>query len=138
MSGGEKLLIGDLGALRRLDLSAFPAATDFVIELVAGGGGSSVQFVERGLNVTIEFPWWEDVKSEIAGWSLADIPSGSIDSPYWDMDQGWHVAIWQADDLVYVAQGGETEGEYERWFSVPSSIYRAEWEKVIRLASSGD
>ena len=137
MSSGEKMLIGDLGGLQQLDLSAFPVATDFVIELAADGGGSSVRFVEHGLNVIIEFPWWEDAKSEVAEWSLADIPSGSIDSPYWDMDQGWHVAIWRAGDLVYIAQGGEIEGEYDRWFSVPGSVYRAEWEKVIRIASSG-
>lgn len=138
MSGGEKLLIGDLGALRQLDLSAFPVATDFVIELAVDGDGSSVRFVDRGLNVIIEFPWWEEVKSEIAAWSLSDVPSGSIDSPYWDMDQGWHVAIWQAGDLVYIAQGGEAEGEYDRFFSVPGSVYHAEWGKVIRLASSSD
>ncbi|WP_042374702.1 hypothetical protein [Streptacidiphilus neutrinimicus] len=138
MSGGEKLLISDLGALQQLDLSAFPAAADFEIELTSSDGGSSIRFADHGLNVIIEFPWWEDVASEIAQWSLADIPSGSIDSPYWDMDQGWHVAIWQAGDLVYIAQGGEIEGEYERWFAVPNSIYRAEWERVIRLASSRD
>jgi hypothetical protein len=138
MSGEKKLVISNFGILQWLDSSAFPTATGFEIELAVDNGDSSIRFVDRELNVIIEFPWWEGVKSEIAEWSLADIPTGSADSPYWDMEQGWHIAIWRSSDLVYIAQGGEGGGEYERWFAVPDSVYRSEWEKVIRLATAGD
>ncbi|MFG1956581.1 hypothetical protein [Nonomuraea sp. NPDC049028] len=78
----------------------------------------------------------ENVKAEISEWTLADIPTGSIESLYWDMDQGWHILIWQSDERVYIAQGEAVEGEYDHWFSLPAALYRSEWNKVIQLASS--
>ena len=54
------------------------------------------------------------------------------------MDQGWHILIWQSDDLVHIAQGGSAEGEYTDWFSTPIKLYQSAWEKVIHLATSTD
>jgi hypothetical protein len=109
---------------------------DFTIELVGEGEDSSIRFLASNLDVIVQFPWWENAMAEIRGWSLADIPIGSIESPYWDMDQGWHILIWQSRELVYVAQGGATEGVYDHWFALPAALYRSEWDKVIQLASA--
>ncbi|WP_433517716.1 hypothetical protein ACQP2T_20520 [Nonomuraea sp. CA-143628] len=136
MAEARKFRINSFDELRFLDLKAFPIAADFTIELADEGMGSSIRFLAPELSVVVSFPWWENVKEEISEWSLADIPNGSIESPYWDMDQGWHILIWQSNGLVYVAQGGEVEGEYDDWFSLPAALYRSEWNKVIRLASS--
>jgi hypothetical protein len=136
MASARKLQINSFDELSFLDLKVFPTTVDFTIELADEGAGSSVRFLAPGLSIVVTFPWWGNAKEEISEWSLADIPNGSIESPYWDMDQGWHILIWQSDNLVYIAQGGAAEGEYDHWFSLPAVLYRSEWNKVIQLASS--
>ncbi|GAB2704946.1 hypothetical protein [Kitasatospora kifunensis] len=136
MSDRGKLQVAGLDRLHGLDLGLFPIAEDFAIRLIHDEAGSMIRFLASGVGAVIGFPWWENPREQISGWSLADVPTGSIESPYWDMDQGWHILIWQTGDLVYIAQGGSSEGEYDDWFAVPAALYRSEWEEAIRRASS--
>ncbi|GAA1662727.1 hypothetical protein [Fodinicola feengrottensis] len=136
MADAEKLLIDGVDQLRFVHLEKFPKSTDFVIELADDGTDSAVRFLAQDLRIVVSFPWWENPKGEIAEWAPADAPNGSTESPYWDMDQGWRILIWQSGDLVYIAEGGAEEGVYANWFSLPAALYQSEWDKVIRLASS--
>ncbi|MEU7829182.1 MULTISPECIES: hypothetical protein [unclassified Nonomuraea] len=82
MAGATELQVNSFDELRYLDLKAFPFAVDFTVELTGEGVESSIRFLAPGLNITVRFPWWGNVKAEISEWSLADIPIGSIESPY--------------------------------------------------------
>lgn len=132
----SKLIIRDLDQLSQVNVEEFPIALDFQISLSDQGRNSTLSFATRSLDLTINFPWWDNPKSEIADWSLSDIPNGTMESPYLDMDQGWQIVIWQHGNSVYIAQGGDNEQEFDVWFSVPRELYFDQWSKAIRQASN--
>lgn len=65
-----------------------------------------------------------------------EFPLGSAEKPYWDRDQGWHILIWCAREMVYIAQGGEHEEQYENLAVVSRSRYIAAWKRVVSAAAS--
>ncbi|HYN97340.1 MAG TPA: hypothetical protein VES42_26160 [Pilimelia sp.] len=127
-----------------LDLSAFPRAPDFVVEAtdVQVGDGAdraswtNLRYVVPSWDIDVCFPWWDRSTRQMRGWTPADAPCGSIESPYWDRDQGWSLLLWQTGDEVFILEGDGSEGYddppvYQRWFAVPVSSYRSAWETAI-------
>lgn len=39
--------------------------------------------------------WWNEPVSKIRSWTVADIPCGTVEIPYYDSDQGWNIVVWQ-------------------------------------------
>jgi hypothetical protein len=126
--------------LRDLDLGSFPRADEFVVE--ASDNGSSqdpwteLRYVVPSWDLTVNFPWWDKSTAEMREWGLQDIPLGSIESPYWDWDQGWRLLIWEAGEEVFIMEGDGTDRDdeppiYERWFAVPGRLYRSAWQTAI-------
>jgi hypothetical protein len=63
MSSREtQLSIEDIRDLASIGPAQFQAASDFSVELAArvGGAGTVLRLVDSSLDVTIEFPWWDD------------------------------------------------------------------------------
>ncbi|SDZ53389.1 hypothetical protein SAMN05421684_6340 [Asanoa ishikariensis] len=70
--------------------------------------------------------------TKIRAWTLADIPCGTIENPYFDTDQGWNILVWQMDDQTFVAEGdGEPDETYTRWFKVSRELYEAGWTSAL-------
>ncbi|WP_328647402.1 hypothetical protein OHS58_05800 [Amycolatopsis sp. NBC_00348] len=118
--------------VRIVDLDSFSESLNFRIVLVyQGEGNSSLRFIDSSLGKEVAFPWWEDPASDIRSWSMSNIPEGSVEAPYWDADQGWHIYIWRVEGSILIAQGGDTENWYENLLKVPIHQYRSEWERLI-------
>ncbi|SNT58714.1 hypothetical protein SAMN05421812_11151 [Asanoa hainanensis] len=74
--------------------------------------------------------------AKIRAWTVADIPCGTIEKPYLDMDQGWDILVWQMDGHIFVAEGdgeGDVEPDqtYTRWFKVSRELYEAGWTSAL-------
>jgi hypothetical protein len=70
------------------------------------------------------------------GWTLADIPSGSLREPYCDYDLGYSLLIWEVGERVYIMNGADREeiGEpeiFQLWFTIPRQLYRSAWRAAL-------
>jgi hypothetical protein len=128
------LSIEDFRDLASIGPAQFQAASDFSVKLAVrvDGAGTVLRLVGSSMNVTIEFPWWDDPEGDLSRWTLEDIPIGTLDEPYFDTDQCWRILIWQVGGVVYIASGGsDEEGLYDTFLSVAEEKYRAAWADVI-------
>ncbi len=120
----------------------FPEARDFTVELTVWGEDRG----EEWLNLTylvsspateICWGWWTEPVGKIRAWTVADIPCGTIEKPYYDSDQGWNIMVWQMENQIFVAEGdGEWDEEresdtYTRWFKVSRELYEAGWTAAL-------
>lgn len=130
--------------LRDLDHDAFPRARDFAVEATdeAVGDGADrlswtvLRYLVRSWDLDVVFPWWDRSREQMREWTVADVPQGSIESPYTDRDEGWSLLIWRAGDDVFIMEGDGSEDHddppvYQRWFVVPYDLYRSGWEAAI-------
>jgi hypothetical protein len=136
---GTQLSIEDFRDLASIDSAQFQAALGFSVQLAArvGGAGTVLRLVDSALEVSIEFPWWDDPEGDLSTWTPEDIPIGTLDKPYFDTDQCWRILIWQMGGMVYIASGSsDEEGLYDTLLSVTSEKYRAAWGDVITSLKS--
>ncbi|XVU29458.1 hypothetical protein ACQPZJ_21000 [Actinoplanes sp. CA-054009] len=120
----------------------FPDARDFTVELTVWGRDQGVEslnlaYVVSSPATTIGWAWWSEPVEKIRAWTLADIPHGTVEKPYHDVDQGWNIMIWQSGDHVFIAEGdGESDEEqsqdiYVRRFKVSRTLYEAGWTAAL-------
>src|SRR6185503_3123690 len=107
----EPLRIEDFRDLAQFDQGQFALGTEFAIELFprTGGAGFALRFVDHGLDAVVDFPWWDNVESETARWSIEDVPCGDLTEPYYDVDQYFRILIWQVHEVVFIAYGDIAE-----------------------------
>ena len=100
-------------------MDSFPVAENFGIEIFPDPSvsGCGLRFADAGLDSTIEFPWWTSVEGDLRAWSISDVPVGSVEDPYVDLEQAWQVLIWRADDWVFLMEG-DGEDVFRVWFRV--------------------
>ena len=114
------------------DTSQFPAAEDFEIVLFGAADeplGIRMGFVSRALDAYVGWDYWDDVDRMFARWTLDDIPLGSVDAPFVDIDQYWGVEVWQADGWVHIAYG---DGEViTTRMKVPVERYLDQWRQTL-------
>jgi hypothetical protein len=126
----------------------FPEAHDFTVELTVWGedrGEESLNlaYIVSSPATRICWGWWSQPVARIRAWTLADIPCGTIEAPYFDSDQGWNILVWQMDDQIFVAEGdGEWDEErnqdtYTRWFKVSRELYEAGWTAALDRLRAG-
>lgn len=121
----------ELERLSELSFENFPQVDDFMVDLREANSATTLRYVCPSLGIVITFPWWNHAVNEIRGWTAAEIPCGSINSPFWDRDQGWNILIWQVHDRVYITEGDGDPEIYERWFTISRDLYWSEWKKAI-------
>jgi hypothetical protein len=114
-----------------LDLSQFPTVSDFRLDLRDGPLGPHLFFTSDDLGTLAGFPWWDGVVTGLERMTVADIPLGTIQEPYCDLDQGWTILIFETSGYVYVRQGGEDRYTYRSWFRVTRTRYVREWVQAI-------
>jgi hypothetical protein len=126
----------------------FPDAQDFTVELTVWGKDQGVEslnlaFIVSSPATRIQWSWWSEPVDKIRSWTVADIPRGTVEKPYYDTDQGWNILVWQLDDHIFVAEGdGEWDEEghqntYARWFKVSREMYDAGWSAALDRLRAG-
>ena len=70
------------------------------------------------------FPAWEHVDRDLRHFIADDIPNGTREAPYVDVDEGWRIEIFEEDGWVYV-----TENDVA--FRVRAEDYLRSWNGLI-------
>ena len=120
-------------SLRQLHLNEFPLIEDFRIELNAtffpeGEFGPSertfVDFVSLQHGILLRTLFLETFVS-----SRSSIPTGTLEKPHVDGDEGYFLIIFQHEKLVYFLRGNwdENANLYHTWFKVPAETYAEAW-----------
>jgi hypothetical protein len=116
-----------------VDLSPFPVAADFSIELRDSEDyGQHLHFVSAARGELASFPYWDNVERDIRHFVAEDVPLGSIDEPVEESDIDWQIVIFEHRGFVYLLEGAEPHAtKFDVWFRVPRDRYIAEWARVI-------
>jgi hypothetical protein len=122
--------------LDKLDLDAFPEMKNFVVEIKDLESETTLWYFVPSSDISVGFPWWNVRASEMRGWTLADVPSGSLQKPYCDYDLSYSLLIWEAGGHVYIMNGADSEELdepeiFEVWFRIPSELYRSAWKAAL-------
>ncbi|WP_461202093.1 hypothetical protein [Anoxybacillus sp. TBDG-1] len=130
----------DESTLRALDLKSFPIIADFEILITAKSNktwGKHIYFYSAKRNeILTTFPWWDFAEEFLGMWDEHDIPIGTIDRPFFDLEQGWHIIIFEKRDYVYVLEGDEFCSEHNKihtWYRVPKDVYYEQWKKLLNM-----
>jgi hypothetical protein len=115
------IFLEDYRDLASLDPALFPLAERFAVVWIDDG----LEFVDESLGIRVTFPWWE--RADVERWirTVVGAPLGSVDEPFDDVDQGWHILIWRMTDEVFVLEGAEDT--FPVRLRVPADLYLAEW-----------
>lgn len=116
-----------------LDLQMFPLIEDFVIKIKESSPfGLHLYFQSDRYGKLAGFPWWDNVDKDLSRFTIQDIPVGSIEKPFDDLEQGWQILIFQTREYVYILQGKEPCcRKFPVWFRVKREQYLNEWIRVI-------
>ncbi|WP_405018572.1 hypothetical protein OHV05_17795 [Kitasatospora sp. NBC_00070] len=122
--------LDDYRDIEGFDLEGFPEAGNFEVELFDDPevDGLSLRFVDRLLNVTVAFPWWDRMEA----WSEADVPTGTISEPFADLEQGWRILIWEHQGFVFVMEGDDDV--FHTWIRIPVAVWSAAWRSQLGRA----
>lgn len=134
--------------LSGFDPAGFPRARDLTVQLTVRGQDEgtdrlNLTYVVSSPATRICWGWWTEPVDKIRDWTLADIPRGTVEDPYYESDQGWNLLVWQMDDDVFVAEGdGERDEQrdqntYVRWFKVSRKLYEAGWIAALDRLRTG-
>ena len=120
----------------------FPTIDDFeVVVSWRGTFGLHCIFWSPTLGVLARFPWWDHLEGGNPRGASGDydwIPVGTVDEPFWDMDEAWSFASWRDAGYVHVLQGGLDDDVYETWFRVPERVFDHAWgTALVRMRAGG-
>ncbi len=61
------------------------------------------------------------------------LPHGSFDAPYYTLDQGWNIMLFEDDEHVYILTGNweRNPDSFETWFKVEKKLYYSQWERAV-------
>jgi hypothetical protein len=89
-----------------------------------GESGQQLEYRSAARGRLAWFPAWEHVDRDLRHFIADDIPNGTRDEPYIDVDEGWRIEIFQEDGWVYV-----TENDVA--FRVRADDYLRVWNGLI-------
>ena len=117
--------------LSELNLKAFPEIEDFRIATFKSKGyGYHLAFKSPAHGVLTSFPWWDHVDKDMAK-GIQEIPMGTIQNPFYDLEQGWQLLIFLHEDQIYILQGKEPgDNNFQTWYRVDLDRYLSEWNRV--------
>ena len=107
-----------------VDASLFPEVDDFTVRTVEIDAVGYIEFVSAARGRLAWFPAWEHADRDLRHFIAADVPLGTIDEPYEDLDEGWSIVIFEHAGFVYVAEG-------DRRFRIPTDDYVKAWAALI-------
>jgi hypothetical protein len=123
-------------AIQALDLESFPLIEDFYMDLVGEPQeslGMHLFFGSRSSEIYLALFWWRDnFEQEIQKLSEADIPLGTIEQPFDDLEPGWQLIIFEHREFVDVLEGLELCCKvFPRWCRVPLKDYQKSWSDLL-------
>lgn len=78
------------------------------------------------------FPAWENADRDLKHFIAADVPLGSIDVPFEDVDEAWRIAILEHEGFVYVLEADDPHAEsFPRRFRVSRDAYIRAWATLL-------
>jgi hypothetical protein len=123
-------------ALETIDLDAIPVVDDFLVVLrpVDDEHGSHVDFVSPSLGLLATFPAWDYAERDLRHFNPADVPLGSVDSPYEDADDEWRIVIFVQHAYVYIFEADTPRAEsFPRFFRVTRDRYFEQWAQLMSM-----
>jgi hypothetical protein len=98
---------------------------DFAVILVdSDESGQQVEYRSAARGRIAGFPAWEHVDRDLRHFIADDIPNGTREEPYRDVDASWDITIFEEDGWVYVTENGFS-------FRVRADDYRRSWMGLI-------
>jgi len=92
--------------------------------VLIGGDDRVVVFWSAARGELARFPAWERADRDLRHFSTEDIPTGTREEPFDDVDDGWRIEIFEEDGFVYIRENMDR-------FRVARDAYFAAWEALI-------
>lgn len=120
--------------LVKLDLREFPIIDDFgILARQRGAFGYHLYCVSPMYGLLASFPWWDHAEKDLETMKIENIPLGTIDKPFEDLEQSWQILIWEKRDYVYIMEGEDPCCiEFPVWFRVRKQRYIEEWDRILK------
>lgn len=78
------------------------------------------------------FPAWEHADRDLRHFVPADVPLGTSDEPYDDVDEAWRITIFEHAGFVYVFEADNPHAtDYSRSYRIPRDAYLEAWARLI-------
>ena len=131
-----RLIVNEYEQLNEIPPTFFTLVDDFKIQSRdCGQLGIHLDFVSAERERLAGFPWWDHADADLRTMGLHEIPMGTTQTPFDDLEQGWRILIWENGGFVFIAESDdETGAEFHRWFRVEKHKYLAAWREVIDAA----
>lgn len=122
---------GEETSFALLPFAKFPIVADFYVNTIKTAVfGYQLEYRSDLYGTITTFPWWDRVEHRFK--TMADMPIGTLEQPFSDLEQGWQLYIFQHDDFVYILEGDEPICEqFSRWFKVSADLYTARWQSFL-------
>ncbi len=112
-------------------IGSFPTIDDFAVR-VSDSKEKQIEFASAKKGRLAFFPAWEHADRDLRHFTPADVPLGTMDTPYDDADEQWRIIIFEHRGLVYVLEADDSKAEdFPRWFRVPRDNYLRAWALLI-------
>jgi hypothetical protein len=133
---GRLLRLPGESGLGQVDPGLFPEVHGFSVRLVDHGfHGRLVRFFDGADRDLAGFAWGSWMDATMRGWTDGDVPCGTPDHPFVDLEERWRLMIWESAGFVFVAQGDDViTNDYSVWFTVAKEEYFTAWHAAIRTA----
>jgi hypothetical protein len=133
----KTLVLDEAVTLANLPPEVFRVVRDFGIHLRdTGQSGVHISFASSSEGEIARFPWWDHADADLREMSDDDVPTGTVERPFDDVEQGWRILIWERQGHVFVMEGGGDRRRYRRWFAVPRETYFSAWRDAIEQVRS--
>ncbi|HEY6136937.1 MAG TPA: hypothetical protein VI670_04155 [Thermoanaerobaculia bacterium] len=92
--------------------------------MLIGGDDRVVVFASAARGELARFPAWERADRDLRHFAADDIPTGTREEPFVEVDDGWRIEIFEEDGFVYVRENMDR-------FRVARDAYFAAWDALI-------
>jgi Leucine Rich Repeat (LRR) protein len=129
----DRLILDEDTDIATLPTAMFPVVHDFELRLRdTDRFGVHLDFASTADGLLAGFPWWDHADADLRRMPDDEIPLGTADRPFHDIEQGWQIWIWERDDHVLILEGDNEEpSRYRAWFAVPKALYLAAWRVAV-------
>lgn len=107
-----------------MSLQSYPTVDDFLVRIIDLDGVSFVELASASGGRLAWFPAWEHADRDLRHFVAADVPIGTFDEPYEDVDENWSISIFHDGGWVYV-------DENDHRFRVRTDRYLQAWAALI-------
>lgn len=134
------------GVFLELDLDSFPLISDFKVDINKFRESGLIYYYSENNGLLTYLLWSSHIGDNLNNMTVEKIPCGTMSKPFWDVDQGYSIVIFENNEYVYIMNGQDRSMEegidldsgYELffskfpiWFKVAKKEYINEWVKIL-------